>query len=187
MTVKVIENVSWDAFGFGMIAERLNTDPTTQEDPFVVFTHKLAAAGRYHNGEPLLTAKQEKEVQKDVDALINLLKKFNHTDDYVKVDQVSTRKPRQTTRASETKTTEGVNVKAVAKTSTPSEPEMKSEEPKEAEAPRVKRAYTRRKPISKASDLIEVKKTKTAKKSEDTPVVARRGRKKKEQVLSEAA
>lgn len=173
MTVKVIENVSWDAFGFGMIAERLNTDPSTQEDPFVVFTHKLAAAGRYHNGEPLLTAKQEKEVQKDVDALINLLKKFNHTDDYVKV-------------STETKTAEGVRVKAVAKKSAPSEPEMKSEEPKGAEAPLVKRAYTRRKPISKASDLIEVSKTKTA-KSEDKPVVARRGRKKKEQVLSEAA
>jgi hypothetical protein len=190
MTVKVVDNVIWETFGFGMIVEKLNNDPTTQDDPFIVFTHKLAAAGRFHNGEPILTPKQEKEVQKDCEAMVALLSKFNHTDDYVKVDQVPTRKPRQTADASETKATEtqeGVKVKAVAKKATPpkSEPEMKSEEPKVAEAPRVKRKYTRKAKTEEAP----VKKATGAKKltkPEGIPVPSRGRRKKEPQVLEAA-
>ena len=173
MTVKLIENVTWNTFGFGMIAKSLQTDPTTQDDPFVTFTHKLAVAGRYHNGEPILTAKQEKEVQKDCDALIALLQKFNHTDDYIKV--VENAKP--ATRKSQAKA------------------EAKTEEPA-----REKRKYVRKQKPLDVSMLVEVVPTKAAKKrttkKADAPVeektetktVARRGgRRKKEQPVLEAA
>ncbi|AGR47932.1 hypothetical protein PHIM7_226 [Sinorhizobium phage phiM7] len=107
MTIKLESIVTWVPFGYGMIARKLSDDPTTEEDPIVVFTHKMAVGGKYHNGEPILSQKEERKMFKEVDALIATLNEnFTHNNDFVKVGSAynqprKPRKPRQTEVANE--------------------------------------------------------------------------------------
>lgn len=86
MTLKLESIVTWVPFGYGMIGKRKSDDPTTEHDPIIMFTHKKAVGGKFHNGEPILTPKEEKQMLKDIETLIAALNKFNHNDDFVKVD-----------------------------------------------------------------------------------------------------
>lgn len=86
MTRKLESIVTWVPFGYGMIGIQKSDDPTTIEDPIIKFVHKLAVGGKYHNGEPILTPKEEKQMNKDIQVLIMNLAHFNHSEDFVKVE-----------------------------------------------------------------------------------------------------
>ncbi len=86
MTLKLEEKITWVVFGYGMIG-RVHADiPETEIDPIIVFTHKMAVGGKFHNGAPILTPKEEKKMLKECDMLVaDLNANFVHSGDFVKL------------------------------------------------------------------------------------------------------
>lgn len=86
MTMKLESLVNWSVFGYGMIARSQADVPESENDPVVVFTHKMAVGGKFHNGEPILSPKEEKAMLKECAALVDMLNaNFTHINDYVPV------------------------------------------------------------------------------------------------------
>lgn len=152
MTLKLEQNVKWVPFGYGMIAKQIGTDPSTETDPIIMFVHRLAVGGKYHNGAPILTAREEKKMMREVEVMINdLNRNFVHNEDFVPVgeDYNQPKKARQTSDA-EIVTDVPDNLKDVSPVKAIADGTTK---PSTEEKP--KRKYTRR--SSQVETEVEVK------------------------------
>lgn len=86
MTKKLEEKITWVVFGYGMIGTIHADIPESVDDPAIIFTHKMAVGGKFHNGQPILSAKEEKKMLKECETLVaDLNANFVHSGDFVKL------------------------------------------------------------------------------------------------------
>lgn len=86
MSVEIVPSMSYhtydlNAFGLGIVAmrDKRKAESGWEGDP--IFSHKLYESAEYTT----LTDEQRAEIKADCDALVKLLEKFYHKDEYVQV------------------------------------------------------------------------------------------------------